>query len=128
MAEEVTPPLSKLPVEIGGICYHLCFDLPVLTEAEGHFIRQGYEVDLCAICSSGPTAWGLLTVFACAMRRCHPEVGFVEAQKLATLEVLIVAGRAMAAAVAAASKEALAVFCLRVVAQRLCPPTGIGDA
>jgi hypothetical protein len=121
---EVVSPLSRLPIEIYGKKYSLCFDLDALIEAEEHFTRQGYEVDLYTVLSSAPDLAGLLAILACALHKFHPELGFGEVQKLGPPEVILVVGRSIAAAMAV--QETREAFCFRAVAMRL--PTGIADA
>lgn len=76
--------VSKIPVEIDGATYHLCFELGELGKAETLFRRQGHQFNLLFALPS-LTLENVRVVFPCAVHKHHPELTFEEAQALITI-------------------------------------------
>ena len=85
-AEVKDPTLPTADVMIGGASYKVCLDLNALFESEGELIRQGHNAALLEslgnIFGSGDA---VKRVFAVAVQRFHPELGFESAYKLPNL-------------------------------------------
>jgi hypothetical protein len=83
--------LPKTPVTVGGKTYNLCFDLGALSEAETainlDFVRRddSRRVNLLAALPFDDLA-NTRIVFAAAVRKFHPELGFEEAMGLLGLD------------------------------------------
>lgn len=84
VAKPQTPPsadptLRVAEVTVKGRKLTLCFDLRELARAEAELKRAGHaEVDLFRSLPVD-TVESVFIVFACAVRRFHPEIGFDEA-------------------------------------------------
>jgi hypothetical protein len=78
-----TMELSMVPVEIDGKTYNLSFDYQDLAEAESHFKRQGYRVNLLWSLPQ-QSLQSVQEVFPCLVYK-HHQLGFEEAQKLITI-------------------------------------------
>lgn len=84
------PSLPKTPVTINGKIYNLCFDLGALAEAEtainAELLRRTppQQVNLLWALPGGNLG-NTRVMFAAAVRKFHPELGFEEAMGLLTL-------------------------------------------
>ena len=88
------PTLQTHEVKIRGKAYTLCFDLRSLARAERELRAAGNDVNLF-LALPGQTLDNLLTLFACAIRRFHPEIGYDEACELLTPADVYVVGEAV---------------------------------
>lgn len=77
------PTLPTQEVKIGGKTYTLCFDLRSLARAERELRAAGNDVNLF-YALPGRTLDNILTLFACSIRRFHPEIGYDDACALLT--------------------------------------------
>lgn len=96
------PTLPKTPIEIDGKTYDLCFDLGALAEAEQAINREGHQVNLLAALPV-LNLTNVRLIFAAALRKFHPEVGYDEAVSMVTLANVY----AIASVIAEAWKAAL---------------------
>ena len=76
--------VSKIPVEIDGETYHLCFEFSELAKAEKFFRRQGHQFNLL-FALPALSLENVRVVFPCAVHKRHPELTFEEAQALITI-------------------------------------------
>lgn len=88
------PTLPKTPVEVGGKTYNLCFDLGALAEAEQAINAELYRAgrkDYVNLLSALPQQNLACTriVFAAAVRKFHPELGFEAALELVGINDLL---------------------------------------
>lgn len=88
------PTLQTRDVTIGGKVYTLCLDLRSLARAERELRANGYDVSLY-LALPGQTLDNILTVFAAALRRFHPEIDYDAACNLLTLPDVYVVGEAI---------------------------------
>lgn len=77
----VDPTLLTSTVTIKGKEYTLCFDLLSLARAEHELRKAGHDVNLFEILPVD-TAERLLTMFAVALRRFHPDIPFEDALRI----------------------------------------------
>jgi hypothetical protein len=100
VTDQSAPDVSKIPVEINGKTYNLCFEFAELAKAERLFKAQGNRVNLL---QSLPefSFESLREVFPCAAHRFHSELSFQEAQDLVTLQSVYSIALAVAAALGA---------------------------
>jgi hypothetical protein len=80
---KVPVPENAVPVEIDDKTFYLSFDYQDLAEAESHFKRQGYRVNLLWSLPQ-QSFQSVQEVFPCLVYR-HHQLGFEEAQKLITI-------------------------------------------
>ena len=76
--------VSKIPVEIDGQTYHLCFEFSELAKAEKFFKQQGNRFNLL-MALPDLSLESVRVVFPCAAHKHHPELTFEEAQALITI-------------------------------------------
>src|SRR5579875_2429828 len=98
----IDPTLPTTPITIEGTTYHLCFDLGALAEAEQALNREGHQVNLLAALPHLTLA-NVRIIFAAAIRKYHPEIGYHQAISMVTLANVY----AIATAIAAAWTEAV---------------------
>jgi hypothetical protein len=78
------PTLQKIPFEIAGTTYSLCFDYGALAEAEAALNLEGHNVNLLMALPI-PTLSTIRPLFAAALRTFHSEVSFEDATAMVTL-------------------------------------------
>ena len=98
------PTLPKTPIEINGQVYNLCFDLGALAEAESALIAEGHDVNLLQALPVLNLS-SVTVIFACAIQKFHPEIGYEQATKLITFPTLYIVAGAIQAAWAASLPE-----------------------
>jgi hypothetical protein len=81
------PTLPKTPITIDGKTYNLCFDLGALAEAEMAInaeLAKAGVMDRVSLLLELPsqTLGSMRKIFAAAVRKFHPELGFDEAMRL----------------------------------------------
>jgi hypothetical protein len=77
------PTLQTWEVKIGGKSHTLCFDLRFLARAERELRAAGNDVNLFRALP-GQTLDNIFTMFACSLRRFHPEISYDDACGLLT--------------------------------------------
>lgn len=101
----IDPTSAGVPIKLAGVTYTLCFDLAALAEAEDHFASEGHEVNLLMalpVLNIG----NVRRVFPCALHKHQPNITFLDAQRMITLDNLHQIANAIAAAWLAAAPEA----------------------
>jgi hypothetical protein len=88
------PTLPSVSVEIDGTTYRLVFDLGSLAEAEAAFVAQGHDVNLLRALPVLNVS-SVRIIFACAVKKFHPELGFEEAKNLVNFPSLYVVAAAV---------------------------------
>jgi hypothetical protein len=76
---------SRIPVEIDGRAYDLCFEFTELAKAERLFRSQGHKLNLL-VALPELSLESIREVFPCAAHKHHPDLTFGQAQALITLE------------------------------------------
>jgi hypothetical protein len=76
--------VSKMPVEINGKTYDLCFGFNELAEAERFYQSQGHRFHLLFALPQ-LTLESLQVVLPCALRAHHPELNWEQARGMVTL-------------------------------------------
>jgi hypothetical protein len=84
-SQSTQPDLSRIPVEIEGKTFNLCFEFAALAEAERFFQRQGHRVNLI-LALPNLSLESVREVFPCAARKYHPELSWEQAQALVTMQ------------------------------------------
>jgi hypothetical protein len=79
------PDVSRIPVEIDGKTYDLCFEFVELAAAERLFRSQGHKLNLL-IALPELTLESVREVFPCAAHKFHPELTWDQAQALVTMQ------------------------------------------
>jgi hypothetical protein len=77
--------LSKIPVEIGGKNYDLCFEFAELAKSERLFKSQGHRLNLL-VALPELSLESVREVFPCAAHTHQPDLTFEQAQALVTME------------------------------------------
>lgn len=77
------PTEDAVSVAIGGVDYFLAFDLESLAQAEAELNNEGHNVNLLA-CMPVPTLSTIRPLFAAAVRKYQPKLGYEAAVKLVT--------------------------------------------
>jgi hypothetical protein len=77
------PTLQTWDAKIKGKSYTLCFDLRFLARAERELRAAGHDVNLFQALP-GQTLENIFTMFACSLRRFHPELDYDTACGLLT--------------------------------------------
>jgi hypothetical protein len=98
------PTLAKTPIVLDGETYNLCFDYRALAEAEAAFQREGYTANLLVSLYTF-TLENLQLVLPSALRKLHPQIGWVQAQQMVTLATAPVIANAIAEAWLAAQPK-----------------------
>jgi hypothetical protein len=104
------PSLPKTPVTVAGKVYNLCFDLGALAEGEtainAELAREKPPRHLnLLIALPAQDLASTRVMFAAAVRKFHPELGFDEAQRLLTIDSIHDVALAVRAAWEAATPE-----------------------
>jgi hypothetical protein len=99
------PTIKPVDIIIGGKPYALCFDLDSLAEGERAMNREGVECNLLAALPNLTNLSNVRIIFACAIRRFHPEMSFQKAVALVKLDNVYVIANKIAEAWQAAMPE-----------------------
>ena len=83
--DSAEPDLSRIPVEIDGKTYDLCFEFAELAKAERFFRSQGHKLSLL-VALPELSLESVREVFPCAARTFQPDLTWEQAQALVTLE------------------------------------------
>jgi len=102
----VDPTLPKTPVTINGTTYDLCLDLGALAEAEAALIAEGHSEVNLLMALPAQTLSSTRIIFAAALRKFHPEIGFEQAKSLLTFAALYDVALKLQSAWAVATPEA----------------------
>lgn len=83
------PTVQYIPITLGDTTYQLAFDLGSLADAEAAINKEGGNVNLLrALDFSNLTLSAVQVLFACSIRKAHPEITFNDAKALVTMKTL----------------------------------------